>query len=113
MIKNEVIFKKSLLDLQKTKFEKVHIAGIWPSHGYSSMTDVRNKPLWYFAGSVFGGPADSLIVFADKLKDKVAEAIRNKYLTWEINHWYLVFQENAHLFDVYYCDHNRSILENY
>ena len=48
------------------------------------------------------------------MKEKCLHIIEEKKtLTWEVNIWYMIFQENKELFNSYLCDHNISILENY
>jgi len=32
---------------------------------------------------------------------------------WEVNIWYIIYNENKHLFDIYKCNHDNSIIENY
>ena len=34
-------------------------------------------------------------------------------IMWEVNVWYLIYNENKLLFDIYDCDHTDSIIDNY
>jgi hypothetical protein len=76
--------------------------------------DLYKQISWYFAGSLFGGSTDKLIEFADIMKKKCLEIIkeRNSFI-WEVNIWYLIYLEYPNLFDIYQCDHNVSMLANY
>lgn len=97
-------------------YEKVRIAGItgFHTHQYEPIDDILKNVKWYFAGGVFGGNQDKLLLFADLVKQKCIEIIE-KYntLTWEVNIWYLVYFENKELFDWYKCGFNTSIITNY
>lgn len=75
--------------------------------------DKYNYPLWFFAGGVFGGDKDHLLLFTDLCKNKLKQIINIKKITWEVNVWYLVYLENKELFDPYYCNHDVRILNNY
>jgi len=69
---------------------------------------------WYFAGGVFGGNKDKLLIFADLMKRKCLQIIsQEKTIIWEVNIWFLIYLENKDLFCPYQCDHNDTILKNY
>lgn len=69
---------------------------------------------WYFAGSVFGGHKDSLIKFADLVKNKCLQLITERnWLMWEINVWALIHREDRSLFELYYGNHDFTIFSNY
>lgn len=98
------------------KYDKVRIANItkFHTHRFESDDNVIKNVKWYFAGGVFGGRSDKLLLFADLVKNKCIELIE-KYntLTWEVNVWYLIYFENKDLFDCYKCGFNTSIITNY
>jgi hypothetical protein len=105
------VIKKFPLNFEK--YEKVRIASIWNLDLNSGGTILKNIA-WYFAGGVFGGNRESLIQFADLMKEKCNELIENlNHLMWEVNVWYLIWQNNKDLFLPYNCDHNQSIIDNY
>jgi hypothetical protein len=107
-------FNKYIYELSNKIYDKnIRIAGIWDinkKYNLDILTDVH----WYFAGGVFGGSKEYLILFDNLMKNKCLEII-NKYntLTWEVNIWYLIWKENPHIFDIYKCNHNTSIISNY
>ena len=81
---------------------------------YIYNNDIYKDILWYFAGGVFGGNKNMLLEFSDLMKTKCIEIITTKNtIMWEVNIWYLIYNDNKELFDGYYCDHNDSIIDNY
>ena len=106
-------FTSILESLYDKKFDKVRMASIWNLE-YIFNKNVYKEILWYFAGGVFGGDKEKLLVFADLMKEKCLQIINEKKtIMWEVNIWYLLYLENKELFDYYYCDHNDSIVLNY
>jgi hypothetical protein len=93
--------------------DKVRIGKIWDlTLNYN--IDIYKDIAWYFAGGIFGGNITSLTNFADLMKKKCIEIMVNKNtIIWEVNIWYLIYIENTHLFDTYYCNHNKSLIDNY
>ena len=106
-------FTEKINKLQFKTYNSVRIGGIW-NINYSYNINIYKDISWYFAGGVFGGNLQSLIIFADKMKSKCLEII-NKHNTimWEVNVWYLIYLEYNKLFNIYKCDHNCSIIDNY
>ena len=92
---------------------KIRIAScIHPSKKYHS--NIYKNIVWYFAGSVFGGPSDILLRFADLMKSECISIIKErKHLMWEVNIWYLIYLKHPELFGPYNCNHNASIIANY
>lgn len=103
------------LDTSKleTAYENIRIGSIWnPSFVHS--TDPYTEICWYFAGGVFGGHKDCLLLFADIMKMEVLKFINEKqYLIWEVNFWYLIYKKHKHIFNIYFCNHDTSIINNY
>lgn len=110
---NIQIFNDSLNSLANKNYELVRIPTIWnPEITYN--TDVHKNICWYFAGGVFGGHKNSLLKFADIMKNKCISYIQEyKNLVWEVNIWYLIYRDNKELFNTYKADHNPSIIQNY
>lgn len=124
MIRNEDVFKNELEGLvtrsntNHNESKNIRIAGCWDVNlVYNHMnidTDIYKRITWYFAGSVFGGSESVLIDFADKMRKKSIQIIKDKKtLMWEINVWYLIFLENRDIFNSYMCNHDTSIISNY
>ena len=110
---NDDEFRSKIERLCHKLYDKVRIASIWDLNVQSSK-DCYTMIMWYFAGGVFGGSKDKLLLFADLMKKMCLNIIESKgTLMWEVNVWYLIYQENIGLFDIYYCDHNNSIIDNY
>lgn len=110
---NDDEFRSKIERLCNKLYDKVRIASIWDLNVQSSK-DCYTMIMWYFAGGVFGGSKDKLLLFADLMKKMCLNIIESKgTLMWEVNVWYLIYQENIGLFDIYYCDHNNSIIDNY
>jgi len=113
MIQNDMIFALSLDTLSKKKYNSIRIASC---HSLSDTCwkDIYRQIVWYFAGSVFGGDQESLLIFAKYMKEKCIEIIETKnHLMWEVNIWYLLYLDHPKLFDTYPCDHNTSILQHF
>jgi hypothetical protein len=110
---NDETFVSKINSLKDKTYENVRIASIW-NLDYKYNIDIEKDIAWYFAGGVFGGNKDSLVLFANKVKEKCIDIITTKKtITWEVNIWYLIYLENKNLFDNYNCDHNDSIIDNY
>jgi hypothetical protein len=104
---------KYILNLQNKAFTKVRIGTIW-NLNYVYNTNIYTHIAWYFAGGVFGGDKDVLLVFSEKMKTQCLKVITEKQtIMWETNIWYLIYLDNKELFDGYACNHNDSIIENY
>ena len=51
---------------------------------------------------------------SEAMKQKCVEIMTTKKtIMWEVNVWYLLHLEGSVTFDVYKCDHNDSLVENY
>ena len=110
---NLELFNNSLYSLNNKKYESVRIGTIW-NLDYSYNINIHTHICWYFAGGVFGGSKNSLLKFADIMKNKSISYIHEyKNIIWEVNLWYLIYKENKELFDTFPSNHNYSIIHNY
>ena len=106
-------FIEKINALNSKMYSGVRIGAIWNLNSRFNI-DVYKDIAWYFAGGVFGGNANSLIKFSELMKDKCIDIMTNKNtIMWEVNIWYLIYTENQDIFDVYYCNHDNSIITNY
>lgn len=113
MIKNDDQLKQGIEHVARKQYSKIRVASCVspddPCH-----TDIYRFVVWFFAGSIIGGHRNALLEYADIMKEKCISIIREKqHIMWEINIWYLLYQDHKHLFDAYYANHDFSILENY
>jgi len=106
-------FVQKIEDLNNKKYNKIRIGSIWNlNHNYNC--NVYKNINWYFAGGVFGGNITNLQIFIDLTKEMCIRTINEKNtLMWEVNIWYLIYQEHPFLFDNYCCNHNSSLIDNY
>ena len=113
MIQNDMEFAIALEELSKKKHDKIRIAScVDPDQ--ICIKDLYRQIVWYFAGSIFGGPQELLLDFATNMKKMCLEIIRKeKHIMWEVNIWYLIYKQNPEWFDPFYSNHNISILKNY
>ena len=52
--------------------------------------------------------------FAQLTKEMCVRTILEKNtIMWEVNIWYLIYQENPDLFDFYDCEHDRTMIDGY
>jgi hypothetical protein len=109
-------FIKAIDTLKYKVYDNLRIGGIW-NINYTYNIDIYKDVAWYFAGGVFGGNSESLLNFADQMKSYCIFLITTKnIIMWEVNIWYLIYISNIHntyLFDIYYCDHNQTLINNY
>jgi hypothetical protein len=94
-------------------FDTVYFASCWNPYNEFYL-NIYTQIYWVFAGSVFGGYRSALLRFAELVREKCIQIIREKrHLMWEINVWYLVYKVCPGLFDFYKCDHNHTIIAHY
>jgi hypothetical protein len=109
-------FIEKINHLQSKKYDKIRIASIWNLDNLFNIynIDLYKSIAWYFAGGVFGGHAKTLTQFADLMKEKCIEIITTKNtIMWEVNIWYLIYNENKELFDTYYGNHDNTIIDKF
>jgi hypothetical protein len=113
MIRSETVLKNGLMQMATKEYNRLRIATCKFRH-YVCPYDVYKRLTWNFAGSVFGGDKESLILFADIVKKKIIETIEEKHsIMWELCVWYLVKDVIPDLYDCYICGHDFRILEGY
>lgn len=106
-------FIQKIERLNEPIYEKIRLGNIWDINIRYSF-NIYKDITWYFAGGVFGGKKDFLVSFAEKTKEMCIHIIKEKKtLMWEVNIWYLVYLNNSHLFDLYPCQHDDTIITNY
>ena len=109
-------FVKKIDNLKYKLYDNLRIGGIW-NINYTYNIDIFKDIAWYFAGGVFGGHSNSLLNFADQMKHYCIFLITTKNtIMWEVNIWYLIYISNinnTYLFNIYNCDHNHLLIDNY
>jgi hypothetical protein len=110
------IFKKKINNLKYKEYNNIRIASIWwnlDTYSYNK-DDIYSKIMWFFAGGVFGGNKEALLLFIQKMKDKCIEIMTTRgTIMWEVNIWYMIYVEFEELFYRYWCDHNNTIIDHY
>jgi hypothetical protein len=109
----DIEFIEKLNRVYYKKYDKIRIANIWNlQHRWN--VNILTQINWYFAGGVFGGNKEQLLLFSDLMKSKCMEIIfRHNTIMWEVNIWYLIYLENSQLFDPYPSNHNDTLIDNY
>jgi len=107
-------FIQKLNNLNDKSYSKVRISSLWDLE-IRYRHDIYRDVTWFFAGSMFGGHKDALLIFHEKTKEKCLQVIHEqKTIMWEVNIWYLIYLENKDLFDPYNSSgHDHSIIDNY
>ena len=112
---NSEDFAECIYKMTQQKYDKIRIASVWRKFGRTSYNEnPYHNIIWHFAGSVFGGNKDKLLRFAHLTKDMCVRTILEKNtIMWEVNIWYLIYHENPDLFDLYDCEHDRTMIAGY
>jgi hypothetical protein len=113
VINNENDFTEQMETIVTKTSDRVSIASCWnPNQWY--WKNIYKDIAWFFAGGVFGGDKTALCTFADYTRKKCIEIIETRnHIMWEVNIWYLIYQDHPTLFRHYPADHDKSIFENY
>jgi len=106
-------FIEKLNNLKYKTCNGVRIGSIWNLDMIHNI-DIYKDIMWYFAGGVFGGNSNSLLHFSELMKEKCVDIItKSNTIMWEVNIWYLIYIETKDIFDIYNCNHDNSIIDNY
>ena len=106
-------FNDAIVRVSNQSYDKIRIASIWNMH-YKLNVNLYNTVVWYFAGGVFGGKMEALMIFANEMKKMCIELITvKKTIMWEVNIWVLIYNLMPDMFHGYSCNHNSTILLNY
>lgn len=76
----------------------------------STHKSFMEKICWRFAGGVFYVNSKGAEIFYETCKSVIEKLVPR--LTWEVNIWALIEFSNLLTFNVYYADHNDTILTN-
>jgi hypothetical protein len=91
---------------------KITMASIWPN--LMRNTVWRNLPSWYFAGGAFIVPRDLCLWFANEVERQMLKIISETgSLTWEINVWAEIAQQNPDKFATWPCDHDATMFTGF
>jgi hypothetical protein len=111
MIHDDQVFTDSCMKISQSFNNRVRIAC---GNSQSDLTNLHKTISWFFLGSIFGGDRDSLLKFANSVKNKCIEIIKeHKTIMWEINVWQMVYADDPSLFLCYGANHDASILQNW
>jgi hypothetical protein len=106
-------FTEKINNIHNKSYSNIRVGKIW-NLNISYSINIYKDIAWYFAGGVFGGNKDKMLIFSEKMKNKCIDIIfKENTLMWEVNIWYLLYLENKEIFDTYYCNHDNTLLENY
>ncbi len=112
IFKTDQQFKSSIKKLFN-RYDQIRIGSIWNLQHHYNVNPYKNI-MWYFAGGIFGGNQDKLLIFADLVKTECLRVVTDlKLIMWEVNIWYMVYIKNVKLFSTYECDHNMTLIDNY
>ena len=113
IIQDDFLLQKAIQKISRTTCEKVSIGSCWNIR-LPFVRDIYRDVAWFFAGGIFGGEPEFLLLFADYMKIACLTLIQEKrHLMWETNIWYLVHQAHPEIFSPYLADHDTSLLTNY
>lgn len=90
---------------------KIRIGGIW-SDETSKKYNLFNHINWFFAGGVFGGTSNSILKFYHESKLQFIKNLSENRITWEVNLWRQVYDNQPKLFEIYQADHDYSLISN-
>ena len=99
---------KRLSEFSNREFDGLHMPGCLPRQDLDSYLKGIS---WRFCGGFFVGDKKSIEVFTG-LYDDFFEEIMRKYKTWlwEVNVWGILENEYRFFPNVYYADHNESMI---
>lgn len=113
IIQDDFLLQKAIRKISRTTCEKVSIGSCWNIR-LPFVRDIYRDVAWFFAGGIFGGEPEYLLLFADYMKIACLTLIQEKrHLMWETNIWYIVHQNHPEIFSPFLADHDTSLLTNY
>jgi hypothetical protein len=113
IVQDDFLLQKAVKKIARTTCEKVSIGSCWNIR-LPFVRDIYRDVAWFFAGGIFGGEPEYLLLFADYMKIACLTLIQEKrHLMWETNIWYLVHQNYPEIFSPFLADHDTSLLTNY
>jgi hypothetical protein len=113
IIQDDFLLQKAVKKISRTTCEKVSIGSCWNIR-LPFVRDIYRDVAWFFAGGIFGGEPEYLLLFADYMKIACLTLIQEKrHLMWETNIWYMVHQAYPEIFSPFLADHDTSLLTNY
>ena len=113
IIQDDFLLQKAVKKISRTTCEKVSIGSCWNIR-LPFVRDIYRDVAWFFAGGIFGGESEYLLLFADYMKIACLTLIQEKrHLMWETNIWYMVHQAHPEIFSPFLADHDTSLLTNY
>jgi hypothetical protein len=120
IINNEDFFYKYIHSITEKKYNNVRIASSGYDQYYLDIyrkyyNNIYRSIIWFYMGSIFGGNKDKLILFANLMKNKCIDIMKiKKTICWEINIWFIIYNEYPELFDNYKCfEHGIKLLTYY
>ena len=85
--------------------------GCWEKYNEQTIQNITTAIHWRFCGSFFFGDVDTLLDFAEKVRQYFPQFLREyKTLTWEVNFWAWMEYARDWTPDWYRGDHNDAIL---
>jgi hypothetical protein len=117
MIRDDQVFTDSCMKIASFGLNALIPLGVRIACGnplFEHFDDLYKTISWFFLGSIFGGDRDSILKFADLVKNKCIHIIQeHRTIMWEINVWQMVHAVNPELFLCYEANHDASILRNW
>ena len=119
IINNEDFFSKYIHSMSEKIYSNVRIASSGYDGYYLNMyrnyDNIYKSINWFYMGTVFGGNKDKLILFANLMKNKCIDIMKNKKtICWEVNIWFIIYNEYPELFENYKCfEHGINLLKYY
>lgn len=113
IINDDKLFNDLIMNLNLSyEYDLIRIAGgiYLPPTEETIYTNV----CWCFLGGIFGGKKNTLLHFANLMKQKCIDIITaQNTITWEVNIWYLIYKEFPELFSIYIANHNSTMIQEY
>ena len=118
VINDDECFSKNIKSITEKVYNNIRIASSGNPY-YLNMDrnydNLYRRINWFYLGGVFGGNKDKLILFSMLMKTKCIDIIKcEKTICWEVNIWFIIYNEYPELFDNYKCfEHGVNLITNY